>query len=84
MVLIIWCKAVSVGALLNPGMLSSYGFSFNQAKMPSAEDKSLPQGTLLTPCDGSLVKSVKDRTVYLISNQQRYAFISATYFGLRF
>ena len=71
--------------ITNPGMLSSYGFSFNQAKMPSAEDKSLPQGTLLTPCDGSLVKSVKDRTVYLISNQQRYAFISATVFlGLGF
>jgi hypothetical protein len=61
-------------------MLTSYGFSFTSAETPNATDLTLPKGSLLTPNDGSLVKSAEDPTVYLISNQQRYGFTSASVF----
>jgi hypothetical protein len=61
-------------------MLTTYGFSFSDAKTASSSDLALPQGNLLTPNNGSLVKSKEDPTVYLISNQQRYAFVSAKVF----
>ncbi len=71
--------------ITNPGMLSSYGFTFAMAKPASASDLVLPKTTLLTPGNGSLVKSSQDQTVYLISKEQRYAFTSATVFtGLGF
>jgi hypothetical protein len=71
--------------ITNPGMLSTYGFSFKQAKPATAEDLNLPLGDLLLPNTGSLVKSKEDQTVYLISNGQRYAFTSAKVFtGLGF
>ncbi|MFA5860034.1 MAG: fibronectin type III domain-containing protein, partial [Elusimicrobiota bacterium] len=66
--------------ITNPGMLSSYGFTFIMAKEPTAEDLALPDGPLLTPGDGSLVKSKEDPTIYLISKQKRYAFTSAKVF----
>jgi hypothetical protein len=66
--------------ITNPGMLATYGFSFSDAKASTIQDDSLPEGSILTPQDGSLVKSKEDQTVYLISNQQRYAFTSATVF----
>ena len=61
-------------------MLTTYGFKFSDAKTPSPTDLSLPKGPLLTPADGSLVKSKEDQTVYLISKQQRYGFTSAKVF----
>jgi hypothetical protein len=66
--------------ITNPGMLTTYGFSFSDAKTASANDLALPEGNLLTPNNGSLVKSKEDPTVYLISNQQRYPFVSAKVF----
>jgi len=57
----------------------------SQAQTPTSQDLSLPEGSILTPADGRLVKSNQDKTVYLISNQQRYAFTSAKVFlGLGF
>ena len=61
-------------------MLATYGFTFAEAKTATAQDLSLPKGSLLTPNNGSLVKSTQDPTVYLISNQQRYGFTSASVF----
>ena len=61
-------------------MLTTYGFRFSDAKPATSADLSLPQGPLLTPGDGSLVKSKQDPTVYLISNQKRYGFVSASVF----
>jgi hypothetical protein len=67
--------------ITNPGMLNSYGFTFAMAKTATQADMALPEGRLLTPGDGALVKSKEDQTVYLISGQQRYAFTSAQVFG---
>jgi hypothetical protein len=66
--------------ITDPGMLTTYGFTFAMAEPATAADLALPQGNLLTPQDGSLVKSVQDPTVYLISGQQRYGFVSASVF----
>lgn len=63
--------------ITNPGMLTSYGFSFDMGKTATQADLALPEGALLTPGSGALVKSKEDPTVYLISNQQRYGFVSA-------
>lgn len=71
--------------ITNPGMLYTYGFTFAMGKNATAADMALPEGALLTPNDGALVKSKEDQTVYLISGQQRYAFVSAqVYFALGF
>jgi hypothetical protein len=71
--------------ITNPGMLYTYGFTFAMGQTASANDLGLPSGSLLTPNDGGLVKSPQDATVYLISNQQRYAFTSAAvYLALGF
>lgn len=66
--------------ITNPGMLDSYGFIFAQGKLATDADRALSKGSLLTPNDGSLVKSQADPTVYLISNQQRYGFVSEAVF----
>lgn len=66
--------------ITNPGMLYSYGFSFNQAKTATAQDLTLPKGDLLLPNDGALVKTALDKTVYLISRGQRHGFTSASVF----
>jgi len=66
--------------ITNPGMLSSYGLTFLMAKIATAGDLALLEGPLLTPGDGSLVKSAEDPTIYLISGQKRYAFTSAKVF----
>ena len=66
--------------ITNPGMLASYGFAFGDAAVATAEDLSLPQGALLSPGEGSLVKSDQDQTVYLVSKQVRHAFTSAAVF----
>ncbi len=72
-------NGISYG-IANPGILNSYGLTFKDAVSPTAQDLSLPQGGLLTPADGSLVKTLKDPTVYFISNQTRYGFTSAKVF----
>ena len=66
--------------ITNPGMLNSYGFRLADAVAATAADIALPEGSLLLPGEGALVKSVQDQTVYLISGQQRYGFTSATVF----
>jgi hypothetical protein len=63
-----------------PGILYSYGFEFKDAKLATAQDLALPLGSLLLPGNGSLVKSQKDPTVYLISSSQRLGFTSASVF----
>lgn len=64
----------------NPGMLFSYGFEFKDAVPATTADQALPEGSLLLPSGGSLVKSKEDPTVYLISQGQRYGFVSAKVF----
>ena len=64
----------------NPGMLFSYGFEFKDASGATAADLALPQGSLLLPANGALVKSKEDPTVYLISRGQRHGFVSAKVF----
>jgi hypothetical protein len=66
--------------ITNPGMLTAYGFAFQDAVAATAYDSSLSEGSLLLPADGALVKSQQDQTVYLISNQQRHGFTSAKVF----
>ncbi len=69
----------------SPGILFSYGFEFKDATQATAADLALPQGGLLLPSGGALVKSVQDKTVYLITDGQRHAFISSRIFtGLGF
>jgi hypothetical protein len=69
----------------DPGMLNSYGLIFSNAVPATAQDISLPQGSLLTPDDGALVKTAQDPTIYLVSGQQRHGFASASVFlGLGF
>jgi hypothetical protein len=63
-----------------PGMLFSYGFALNQAKIATAEDMALPEGDILLPGDGVLVKTTDDKTVWLISNNQRHGFVSEQVF----
>ena len=62
------------------GILYSNGFTFGQAVPVAASDLSLPEGPLLSPADGTLVKSRQYPTVYLISGQQRHSFTSAKVF----
>lgn len=52
--------------------------TFLMPKPPKPQTSPLPR--LLLPGDGYLVKSSQDKTVYLISNSQRYAFISENVF----
>ncbi|MBI5529978.1 MAG: hypothetical protein HY918_00555 [Candidatus Doudnabacteria bacterium] len=71
----------------SPGILFSYGFEFKDAAAATAEDLSLPQGSLLLPNNGALIKSAEDKTVYLVSDGTRRAFTSAEVFlglGFRF
>lgn len=71
--------------ITNPGMLASYGFTFAMGQTATDADRQLPEGSILTPGNGALVKSKEDPTVYLISAQQRYGFVSAAVFlGLGF
>jgi hypothetical protein len=66
--------------ITSPGILTSYGFAFSQSKPASVQDLSLPKAGLLTPNNGSLVKSLQDPTIYLISGNMRYGFVSAKIF----
>ena len=64
----------------NPAMLATYGLTLSQAIPSIAADDSLLEGSILTPGNGALVKSDKDQTVYLISNNQRRGFSSSAVF----
>ncbi len=66
--------------ITSPGILYSYGFDFPDAKAATTADLAIPLGSLLLPGNGYLVKSNQDKTVYLISNNRRYAFVSAQVF----
>jgi len=66
--------------ITSPSLLYSYGLEFKDATPATSADLSLSLGPLLLPADGSLVKSLKDQTSYLISNSQRYGFVSSSVF----
>lgn len=66
--------------ITSPGILYSYGFTFSDAASATPAELAPPQGSLLLPNSGALVKSKADQTVYLVSDGQRYAFTSATVF----
>ena len=66
--------------IASEGVLTSYGFTFDQAKPATPADLSLPKAENLLPADGSLVKSPTDPVIYLISNRQKYPFASAKVF----
>ncbi len=66
--------------ITSPGILLSNGFEFKDAVQASKEDLSLPKEGLLLPRDGSIVRSEKSRTIYLISNRKKHAFVSAKIF----
>src|ERR1022692_3063970 len=66
--------------ITDPGILNSYGLSFNQAQTPTAQELNLPMGSNLMPDNGALVKTAQDPTIYLISGGQRHGFTSASAF----
>ncbi len=71
--------------ITNPGMLTSYGLTLAMGKPATAADLALPEGDLLSPSDGILAKTSTDKTVWLISNNQRRGFTSQSVFlGLGF
>ena len=54
-------------------------------KPATPADLALPEGNLLLPADGILAKTATDKTVWLISNNQRRGFTSQSVFlGLGF
>jgi len=67
--------------ITNPGLLTSYGFTFEMGRIATAQDMALPEGDLLLPSDGILAKTAQDKTVWLISNSQRLGFTSETVFS---
>lgn len=74
-----------IQGVTSPGILFSYGFEFKDAAPATATDLALPQGGLLLPNGGALVKSIQDKTVYLVSDGQRHAFVSSRiFYGLGF
>jgi hypothetical protein len=71
--------------ITDPGILNSYGFNFNQSQIPTAAELNLPLGPNLPPDNGSLVKTLSDPTIYLISGGQRHGLTSSAVFtGLGF
>ena len=66
--------------ITSPGLLNSFGLTFNNALPATAADLALPQGSLLLPNDGALVKIRQDPTVFLVSGQIRHGFASAAVF----
>jgi hypothetical protein len=64
----------------NPGMLFSYGLEFKDASIPTAAEAVLPEGPILSPGDGALVKSPNNPTVYLISIGKKHGFNSEATF----
>jgi hypothetical protein len=66
--------------ITDPGMLYSYGYGFSSSITDTTFYQQLPKGSLSSPNDGSLVKTTADPTVYLIADQQRHGFTSASVF----
>ncbi|MFA5991421.1 MAG: hypothetical protein WC794_04200 [Candidatus Doudnabacteria bacterium] len=66
--------------ITDPGMLYTYGFDFKDAIPATAEDDALPEGQLLLPSPGSLVKSKEDPTVFLVTQGERRGFVSEAVF----
>jgi hypothetical protein len=66
--------------ITDPGILNSYGYGFTNSITDTALYEQLPSGSLLSPNDGALVKTAQDPTVYLIADQQRHGFTSASVF----
>jgi hypothetical protein len=66
--------------IANPGLLSTFGYSFRDAATDTAAYQNLPSGDLLWPNNGALVKASGNPTVYLISGQAKHGFTSASVF----
>lgn len=66
--------------ITSPGILASMGYTFSEAVPASAADGQLTVGQNAAPSDGSLVKTATDQTVYVIADQQRHPFSSASAF----
>jgi hypothetical protein len=66
--------------ITNPGLLTSYGFTFEMGKIATPADLALPEGELLLPSDGILAKTAGDPTVWLISENLKRGFTSANVF----
>jgi hypothetical protein len=64
----------------SPGLLSSYGYGFQDAVPDAAAYQALPSGDLLGPGDGALVKIPSSPTVYLVSGGTRHGFTSIAVF----
>jgi hypothetical protein len=64
----------------HPGILYSYGYRFADAAFDSPAYQALPEGSLLAPNDGALVKSPNSKTVYLVSGGLSYGFSSEKVF----
>lgn len=66
--------------IANPGLLYTYGYSFDDAVKDTPVYQNLPSGDLLGPDDGALVKAPGNPTVYLISGSAKHGFVSAKVF----
>lgn len=71
--------------ITDPGVLGSYGFEFRDASAATTDEAALPEGSVLAPGDGSLVKKAGDPTVWFSTGGKKYGFTSADVFlGLGF
>jgi hypothetical protein len=66
--------------ITDPGILYSYGYGFSSSITDTTFYQQLPTGNLLLPNDGALAKTSQNPTVYLIADQQRHGFTSASVF----
>ena len=66
--------------IVNPGLLYSYGYGFEDAVADTTVYEALPTGDLLGPGGGALVKAPNNPTVYLVSDAATHGFTSAKVF----
>lgn len=66
--------------ITNPGMLFSHGYDFKEGELSNSDDALIPEGPLLLPDDGALVKKPGDPTVFLISGGEKHGFVSGAVF----
>jgi hypothetical protein len=66
--------------ITDPGILASYGYTFDESTQATPTQAALPITSNLPPNSGALVKTASNPTVYLISNGQRFGFASANVF----
>lgn len=64
----------------NLGILYSHGYDLSDAEIANSADDSIPEGSLLLPEDGALVKKPGDPTVFLTSGGSKHGFVSESVF----